>query len=97
MGSANLMIRNTVKRIESALEILGQKVSQTIHRRLMLMLSDEVSLYQQCKNQYEYYSGKIDGQMAHYTLPILRTHQVSSFKRQSELMMDRFSQFIKRK
>ena len=67
ISSADLMTRNTMKRIESAVAIQDQLIIQKIVRSLQLQLRDDIAAYIQVKQHYEYHEGQ-DSQMMHFSL-----------------------------
>jgi len=97
IGSADLMTRNTVKRIESAVEILDSSVIQSIYTSLTLMLSEDVSHYRQVKNQYEFHQGMRDAQMAHYSLPYANNEEPRSVRKAFEQLKSRLALMKKAK
>ena len=77
ISSADLMTRNTMKRIESAINIHDERIIQTIVRSLQLQLRDDIAAYIQVKQHYEYHEGQ-DSQVMHFSLSELSSTQTSN-------------------
>jgi polyphosphate kinase len=87
ISSADLMTRNTMKRIESAVIIQDEVIIQTIYRSLELQLRDDIAAYDQVNHHYEYHDGQ-DVQLMHYPLPVVtKSHKRSFVKR----IIDKFT------
>lgn len=74
ISSADLMTRNTMKRIESAITIHDEVILQKILRSLNLQLRDDIAYYEQVNQHYHYHEGQ-DSQMMHFSLSELSSSQ----------------------
>lgn len=95
IGSADLMTRNTEKRIESAVEIIDKHIIDMIHNSLKLMLSEDVTYYRQEKNQYVFHQGTRDAQIAHYALPQIQIEETNAFRQFVQRLSKQLSRFKK--
>ena len=74
ISSADLMTRNTIKRIESTVYIQDKTIVQQIFQSLSIQLRDDISYHRHVNHHYEYHEGH-DVQMLQMNLP--RSNQPS--------------------